>query len=73
MRDVRFANPEITEEWLAKKVQEQLKEGMMDKMPQSLEDLTCSEYTDAQIEEDSKLVDFDKAYEEARQLEDLKR
>jgi hypothetical protein len=56
------------------KVQEKLmKEGLTSAPPKTPEDLICSEYPDSQIEEDSKQVDFDKAYEEAKMLEDLKK
>jgi hypothetical protein len=56
------------------KVQEKLlKEGLAAFPPKVPEDLICSEYPDSQIEEDSKRVDFDKAYEEAKMLEDLKK
>jgi hypothetical protein len=56
------------------KVQEKLlKDGLTSAPPKSPEDLICSEYLDSQIEEDGKQVDFDKAHEEAKALEDLKK
>jgi hypothetical protein len=36
-----------------------------------LETLLCKDYTDEQIEEDSKAIDYDMAYKEAHQLEDI--
>ena len=46
---------------------------MLQEKPETVQDLTCAEYLDSQIEEDSKQVDFDKAYEEAKHLEDIKK
>lgn len=46
---------------------------MLPEKPKNVQDLICEEYLDSQIEEDNKQVDFDKAYEEAKHLEDIKK
>jgi hypothetical protein len=46
---------------------------MLPEKPKNIQDLICEEYLDSQIEEDNKQVDFDKAYEEAKHLEDIKK
>ena len=40
---------------------------------QDISDLICEEYTDEDIEEDAKAIDYDFAYEEAHKLEDKKK
>ena len=35
----------------------------------SIEDLICHEYTAEQLEEDKSIIDFDSAYDEAKQLD----
>ena len=37
--------------------------------PKGIEDLICHEYTAEQIDEDKDTVDFDSAYEEAKQID----
>ena len=65
---------EVDETELQHAVEQKLySQEMLPEKPKNIQDLICEEYLDSQIEEDNKQVDFDKAYEEAKHLEDIKK